>query len=107
MNAQRLKIRENAEGLSFQIRVQPRASKNRIVGQYGDALKICLTAPPVDNAANNACRAFIADLLSVAKSDVEILSGQSGRNKRIMIYCPEKKVGRNAIKDKIASLANG
>jgi uncharacterized protein (TIGR00251 family) len=91
MNAQRLTIRENSEGLIFQIRVQPRSSKNRVVGQYGDALKICLTAPPVDNAANKACRAFIADLLSVAKSEVEILSGHTGRNKQIMIYAPKRR----------------
>ena len=107
MNAQPLNIRENSEGLIFHIRVQPRSSKNRVVGQYGDALKICLTAPPVDNAANKACRAFIADLLSVAKSEVEILSGHTGRNKQIMIYCPEKKAGRHVLKDKLASLAKG
>jgi uncharacterized protein (TIGR00251 family) len=82
-----LAIQEKPEGLVFRIRVQPRSSKNRIMGMHGDALKINLTAPPVDNAANKACCKFLAGLLSVAKSSVTIVSGQTGRNKKVLVHC--------------------
>jgi hypothetical protein len=64
-------IQEKSDGLIFKIRVQPRSSRNQVAGSYGDALKINLTAPPVDNAANKACAVFLADLLSVAKSSID------------------------------------
>ncbi|WP_419661670.1 conserved uncharacterized protein, DUF167 [Desulfosarcina variabilis str. Montpellier] len=98
-------IQEKTEGLVFRIRVQPRSSKNRITGLYGDALKINLTAPPVDNAANKACGVFLAGLLSVAKSSVSIVSGHTGRNKQVMVQCRENSDKRNAIKKKILSWA--
>jgi uncharacterized protein (TIGR00251 family) len=96
-------IHEKPEGLVFRIRVQPRSSKNQITGLYGDALKINLTAPPVDNAANKACGAFLAGLLSVAKSSVTIVSGHTGRNKQVMVHCPENSDQRKSIKKMIMS----
>lgn len=65
--------------------IQPRASKNHICGIQGGELKIRLTSPPVDGAANRLCREFIADLFDVAKSSVEIISGDTSRHKRIRI----------------------
>ena len=67
------------------VRVQPRASKNAIRGVHGEALKITLTAPPVDGAANRACIAFVAKTLKCAKADIEILSGAASRSKRLLI----------------------
>lgn len=80
-----LPLKEEKDGVSFKVRVQPRASKNQVAGLFDDALKVRLTAPPVDGEANEACRAFLADLLSVSKSQVEILSGLTGRNKIVKI----------------------
>ena len=98
-----IRIHEKPEGLLFGIRVQPRSSKNQIMGLYGDALKINLTAPPVDNAANKACRDFLAGLLSVPKSSVSIVSGHKGRNKQVMVQCPQGSEIRKSIKKTIVS----
>jgi uncharacterized protein (TIGR00251 family) len=78
-------IRESAEGVSFAIRVQPRASRNKIAGEMGDAVKIALTAPPVEGKANEACTEFLAKLLGVARSSVTIAAGETGRNKVIRV----------------------
>jgi len=78
-------LREGPDGLSFAVRVQPRARRNAIIGELGDALKIALTAPPVDGRANEACVEFFADLFDVPRSSVTIISGQSSRNKVIRV----------------------
>ena len=98
-------IQEKPDGLIFKIRVQPRSSKNQVVGVYGDALKINLTAPPVDNAANKACGVFLAGLLSVAKSSVVIVSGHTGRNKQVMVHCQKDSSEWKTIKKLIMSWA--
>ena len=91
-------IHEKPDGLTFKIRVQPRSSKNQVAGLFGDALKINLTAPPVDNAANKACGAFLAKLLSVSKSSVTIVAGHTGRNKEVMVRCQKEDGQRESIK---------
>ena len=78
-------IRETAAGVTFQVRVQPRAKKNAIVGEVGEALKLALTAPPVEGRANEACIAFLAEVLNVARSSITIASGESSRNKVIRV----------------------
>ena len=78
-------LREGPDGVAFAVRVQPRARRNAIVGELGDALKIALTAPPVDGRANEACIEFFADLLDVPRASVTISSGQSSRNKVIRV----------------------
>ncbi len=98
-------IQEKPDGLIFKIRVQPRSFRNQVAGLYGDALKIKLTAPPVDNAANSACGVFLADLLSVAKSAVTVVAGHTGRNKTIMVTCREGGTERESIKKRIMSWA--
>jgi uncharacterized protein (TIGR00251 family) len=65
--------------------VQPRSSKNQLCGIQGAELKIRLTSPPVDGAANKLCREFFADLFDVSKSSVEIISGETSRHKRLRI----------------------
>ena len=72
-------------GLILSVYVQPRASKNQICGIQGAELKIRLTSPPVDGAANKLCREFVANLFDVAKSAVEIISGETSRHKRLRI----------------------
>jgi uncharacterized protein (TIGR00251 family) len=71
--------------ISFQVRVQPRASKNEIAGMIGGALKVRLQAPAVENRANEALCEFLADLLKTPKSAVRILSGDRSRTKRLEI----------------------
>ncbi len=67
------------------IRIQPRASKNEVALMEDGKLKIRLTAPPVDGAANEALIGFLAERLSIAKSRVEIISGRTGREKIVRI----------------------
>lgn len=79
-------IRDTPSGATFKIKVQPRARKNAIIGEIGDAFKIALTAPPVEGRANEACIAFFAELLNVARSSVTIAAGESSRNKLIRVH---------------------
>ena len=67
------------------VRIQPRASKNEVVAMENGGFKIRLTAPPVDGAANEALVRFLAERLSVSKSQIEIISGHTGREKLIRI----------------------
>ena len=78
-------VREVADGATFAIRVHPRAKKNAITGEIGDALKLSLTAPPVDGKANAACIDFFAKLLKVPRSSVTIASGETSRNKVVRV----------------------
>lgn len=73
------------KNLLLNVYVQPRASKNRIMGIYKNSIKICVTAPPVENKANEAVIRFIADLFKLPKSAVTIKSGKQGRNKKVLI----------------------
>lgn len=78
-------VHDNNGGVSFAIRVHPRAKKNAIAGELGDALKVSLTAPPIEGRANEACIEFFAKLLKVPRSSITIASGQSSRNKIIRV----------------------
>jgi len=78
-------IRDTPSGATFQIKVQPRARKNSITGEIGDALKVSLTAPPLEGRANEACIAFFAELLNVPRSSVTIAAGETSRNKVIRV----------------------
>lgn len=71
--------------LILRVYIQPRSSKNQICGIQGEELKIRLTAPPVDGAANKICQEFVAELFDVAKSTVEIISGEASRHKRLRV----------------------
>ena len=78
-------IRETAEGVTFPVRVHPRARKNAVTGTLGDALKVSLTAPPLEGRANQACIEFFAQLLRVPRSSVTIASGQTSQNKVLCV----------------------
>lgn len=67
------------------IHVQPGASRSEVVGDHGDALKIRLAAPPVDGKANAALTAFVARVLDVPRSQVELISGTGSRQKRVRV----------------------
>lgn len=74
-----------ADGIRFQVRVQPRSSRNEIVGEQQGALKVKLTAPPLEGEANRALIAFLAEVLGVAKKDISLLKGQSSRTKLVEV----------------------
>jgi uncharacterized protein (TIGR00251 family) len=78
-------LHETAAGVTFAIKVKPRARRNAVVGELGGAVKIALTAPPVDGRANQACIEFLAELLSLPRYAIEIVSGQSSRSKVIRV----------------------
>jgi uncharacterized protein (TIGR00251 family) len=78
-------IRDTEAGVTFAVKVQPRAKKDAITGEFGDALKLALTAPPVDGRANAACIEFFANLLDVPRSSVTIASGETSRRKVIRV----------------------
>jgi len=80
-----ISIHDSLDGATFAIKVHPRARKNAITGELGDALKLSLTAPPVEGRANEACIEFLANLLKVPRSSVTIASGQSSRRKVIRV----------------------
>jgi len=79
-------IREDEDGVTFRVKVQPRASKNQLAGVMDGAVKVRLTAPPVDGEANQACLKFFAELFGVPLRSVELLTGHTGRNKTLRVY---------------------
>ena len=78
-------IRDTPQGATFAVRVQPRARRNAVLGEIGDALKISLTSPPVEGRANEACIEFLAEFLKVPRASVTIAAGETSRNKVIRI----------------------
>ena len=78
-----------AQDLILSLRVQPKASRDELLWQ-GEQLKLRITAPPVDGQANAHLIAYLAKMFRVAKRDVEILSGESGREKRVRIRSPQQ-----------------
>jgi hypothetical protein len=78
-------IHDGATGATFAVKVQPRAKRNAITGELGNALKLALTAPPIEGRANDACIAFFANLLKVPRSSVTIASGETSRHKVIRV----------------------
>jgi uncharacterized protein (TIGR00251 family) len=80
-----LQIRETAVGLEIRLHVQPRAKRCEISGIHDRALKVKITAPPVDDAANRAIIDFLSTRLGISKSNLRIVSGQKSRDKIIQI----------------------
>ena len=78
-------IKESGGAVTFAVKVHPRAKKNAITGEVGDALKIALTAPPVEGRANQAVIELLAEVLRVPRGSVSIAAGQSSRNKVIRV----------------------
>ncbi|MDL2285927.1 DUF167 domain-containing protein [Desulfococcaceae bacterium OttesenSCG-928-F15] len=73
------------EGVRIALHVQPKASKSEITGLHGNALKLRIKAPPVDGAANEACLKFLAKLLKRPVSSLVLVSGQSSRQKQVLV----------------------
>jgi len=84
-----MNIREQDGSVTFEVRVIPRSSKSEIVGEHNGALKVKLKSPPVDGAANDELVRLIARAFDIAKSDVEIVSGQTSRSKQVRVRTRE------------------
>ncbi|HLK06813.1 MAG TPA: DUF167 domain-containing protein [Candidatus Angelobacter sp.] len=96
-------LHETAKGISFSVKVHPRARKNAIAGIVGDALKLALTAPPVEGKANQAVIEFFADLFAIPRSSVTIASGETSRNKTVRIAGVSKPVAERKLAEKLKS----
>ena len=79
-------LRETAGGTLLAVKLQPRASKNEIGRPLGDELKIKVTAPPVDAAANQALVELLAETLDCPRGRVELIRGQTSRHKTVMLF---------------------
>lgn len=80
-----MKIYEKDGAVRLHAHVQPRAARSEVVGEFGDAVKIRIAAPPVEGEANAELERFIARLVGVAKSQVQVVSGASSKQKVIAI----------------------
>ncbi len=76
------------DDLLLQLYVQPKASRDQIVGLHGDAVKIAITAPPVEGKANSHIQKLLATLFAVSKSQVELVKGDISRHKQVLIKAP-------------------
>ena len=97
MTAATVECREEAGALVFRVRVAPRASKTAAAGSHDGALKVRVAAPPVEGAANDELRRYLARSFGVAQSDVEITSGLASKTKTVRVY--------GATRERLGSLA--
>jgi uncharacterized protein (TIGR00251 family) len=80
-----LQINETDSAVTIKVRAQPRASRTEIIGEHDGALKIRIAAQPLNGKANDECRRFLAKLLDVSATSVEIISGETSRDKIVRI----------------------
>jgi uncharacterized protein (TIGR00251 family) len=92
-----VRVTETGGRVRFSVRVQPRASRSELVGEYGDAIRIRLAAPPVDGAANDELVAFLSNIFAVARKSVRILAGETTRSKLIEIEGITERAVRDAV----------
>ena len=92
-------IRDDKSGVTFAVKVHPRARKNALTGTLGDALKLSLTAPPAEGRANDACIDFLAEVLRLPPSSITIAAGHSSRNKVVRV----SGISASVVAERIAS----
>lgn len=95
-------IKDSPAGATFAVRVQPRARKNAITGEVGDALKLSLTAPPIEGRANEAVIRFFADLFEIPRSSITIASGATSRTKVLRVA----GMSGQAVEQRLARILN-
>ncbi len=78
-------VRQDGRDVLLTVHVQPRASRNQLIPELPDRITLRLTAPPVEGAANAACRAFLAERLDFPRSRILVLRGETSRRKVIRI----------------------
>lgn len=97
-----VQVTERDGAVRFAVRVQPRASRSGIVGEHGGALKVRLSAPPVDGAANEALVELLAEAFGVPRRAVRVITGLAARGKTVEV----DGVGADAVR-RVASAAGG
>ena len=80
-----IKIRDKGEGIVISIKVQPNARKDKIIGEYGEQLKVAVTEQPEKGKANKAIIKIIAKWLNIKRSEIEIIAGHTSKDKEIFI----------------------
>jgi uncharacterized protein (TIGR00251 family) len=93
-----LYITEKDGKVILKVKVQPRASKNELAGILGDAVKLRITAPPVEGEANKSVIKFFARLFKIPQNQVQIISGDSSRNKIVELTGVNLKEVQEAVK---------
>ncbi|MDK1226206.1 DUF167 family protein YggU [Cronobacter turicensis] len=83
-------VSKTVDGLVLRLYIQPKASRDSIIGLHGDELKVAITAPPVDGQANAHLVKYLAKQFRVAKSQVVIEKGELGRHKQVKIIDPQQ-----------------
>ena len=78
-------VGETTDGVVLNIRVIPRSSRCELAGIQGDALKLRITAPPVEGAANKECIRFLSNIFGVKRSQIQIVAGHRSKNKKVSI----------------------
>lgn len=96
-------LHPHSDGCLLAIYVQPRSSRNQIVGLHQGALKIKLTSPPVDGAANKTCREYLAKLFKRPKSEVAIVAGEASRHKRVVLQGIDMADARRVLREAMPS----
>jgi uncharacterized protein (TIGR00251 family) len=94
-------VTEHADGCVLPVRAQPGARRSGVVGEHGGALKVAVTAPAQDGRANEALVEVLAAALGLKRSQVELLSGAAGRDKRFLV----RGVPKAGLEAKLAALA--
>jgi uncharacterized protein (TIGR00251 family) len=92
-------VRQEGEAASFRVRVQPKSSREEIVGESGGVLKLRVTAPPVEGQANEACLRLLAKTLDLPVSRLRIVLGQHARLKTIRIAAVSAESIRATLRD--------
>lgn len=80
-----IKIREMEGGIVVAVKVQPNSSKDRVIGEYGDKIKIAVTVAPEKGKANKAVIKLFAKWLGIKSSDIQVISGETSRDKELFI----------------------
>lgn len=78
-------VETTRDGVRIRLHVQPRAARTELAGRFGDAIKVRLSSPPVDGAANEALVGFLADRLGVPRGNVELVAGHASRRKTVRV----------------------
>jgi len=92
-----LDIKSYKEGIRFSAAIQPRASRNQILGIHNHSLKIKLTSPPVDGAANQTCIKFLAKTFGISPSRISIVQGETSRKKTIQFEAMDPQTFMNTL----------
>jgi len=96
-------VSDHAEGWILSVRAQPGARKAGIMGEQAGALKVAVTAPPADGRANKALVEILREALGLKRSQVELFSGATSRDKRFLV----RGLGRDELEAKLAALSVG